>query len=232
MIEIGRSLVAAREARGLSLADAEQITHLRVRYLAALEADDVDALPGRAYARAFLRTYATALGLEADQLVDEFERRIPEPQGEGVPAVQGPQRSRRKGAVVVLLVGSLALLAALALGLAVWLGGSPVRTAKPRQPALPAKSPRPQPAAAPVKHRSKPDVLIIRAVRGDCWLLVRRGGAGGQLLYEETLHRGSAVSFRAPRVWVRFGAPGMVDVTRGGRTVGGLSGLTPLNRSV
>src|SRR5581483_4231161 len=73
VFDIGASLAAARETRGYSLADAERLTNVRGKYLAALECGDFDALPGRTYARAFLRTYATALGLEADRFVTAFE---------------------------------------------------------------------------------------------------------------------------------------------------------------
>ena len=73
MFDIGASLAAARESRGLSLVDAERLTCVRGKYLAALEQNDYDALPGRTYARAFLRTYASALGLDADKFVAAFE---------------------------------------------------------------------------------------------------------------------------------------------------------------
>lgn len=65
VFEIGASLAAAR-ARGLGLADAERLTCIRTRHLAALESDSFDSIPGRAYARGFLRTYEGALGLDAD----------------------------------------------------------------------------------------------------------------------------------------------------------------------
>ena len=79
MFDIGASLTAARESQGLVLADAERLTRMREKYLRALEEDRFEALPGRAYARAFLRTYAEALGLSADRFVEEFDLRFPEP---------------------------------------------------------------------------------------------------------------------------------------------------------
>ena len=82
MFEIGGSLAAAREGQGLTPADAEQLTCLRGKYLSALEGDRFEELPGRVYARAFLRTYADALGLDADRFVREFEERFPESEDE------------------------------------------------------------------------------------------------------------------------------------------------------
>ena len=74
-IALGPSLAAARLARGLDLRDAELDTRIRTRYLAALEGEDFDALPGEAYAAGFLRTYAGYLGLDADAYVEELRRR-------------------------------------------------------------------------------------------------------------------------------------------------------------
>jgi Helix-turn-helix domain/RodZ C-terminal domain len=65
-------------ARGVTLTEVSEATKIRVRYLRALEAEDWDAMPGAAYGRALLRTYATYLGLDADAIVEEY-RRIVEP---------------------------------------------------------------------------------------------------------------------------------------------------------
>src|SRR5581483_12025224 len=93
--EIGESLAAARRAQRLELADVEALTRIRQRQLAALEAERFDLLPGRAYTRAFLRTYAGALGLDADHFVAEFEERYPEPEEvEQVPRLLPKHRRR------------------------------------------------------------------------------------------------------------------------------------------
>jgi Helix-turn-helix domain len=86
---IGDSLRRARTDRGLGLDDIADATKIRVRYLRALEAEDWDALPAPAYARGFLRTYASYLGLDADALVEEFRRTV----SDGAP--EGPAEERR-----------------------------------------------------------------------------------------------------------------------------------------
>jgi helix-turn-helix protein len=216
LFEIGASLAAARESKGLSFTDAENLTCLRARYLEAMEADRFEDLPGHVYARAFLRTYAAALGLDAEQYVDEFASRYPEPEDEPLAVVP---RSRRR-----LPVG-LALVAAAVVGLVAaiaWSGSSHPRQVAPiRPPARPAPPPvhkaraRPQPPP----HPAKPKPLLIRAVGGDCWLLVRRGGETGPVLYEGLLQPGQTVRFR-PRVWVRLGAPWNVVLRRGTHAIG------------
>jgi hypothetical protein len=70
--------------------------------------------------------------------------------------------------------------------------------------------------------------LVIRAMTGPWWLLVRRGGATGTVLFEGTLEEGKTMRF-VPRVWVRLGAPWNVAVQRGAHVVGGLATTTPVN---
>lgn len=227
MFDIGASLAAARETRGLSLADAERLTCIRSRYLDALERGDFASLPGRAYGRAFLRTYAQSLGLEADRFVAAYEEIVPEPDDA---AALAPLPRRRRSRRLVL--GAAALAAAVAA--VAWAASlrtshslPPASQAAPRQHAGVLGSTHTRTVAAAARHA--PAVLVVRATRGDCWLLVRRGDATGPVLYEGTLLRGSTVRFAAPRVWVRLGAPGMVDASRGGKAVPGLAGVTPLD---
>jgi len=54
-------------------------THIRSRYLKALEDERFDVLPGTAYVRGFLRTYAEYLGLDADPFVEEYNARFAPP---------------------------------------------------------------------------------------------------------------------------------------------------------
>jgi cytoskeletal protein RodZ len=69
---IGQQLLRAREARSLTLEQVAITTHMRLRYLQALEAGDFKALPSMAQARGFLRTYASFLGLNPDSLLAEL----------------------------------------------------------------------------------------------------------------------------------------------------------------
>jgi cytoskeleton protein RodZ len=72
MSELGRLLREARTARELSLADVESVTRIRQKYLEALESGDFATLPRGAVARGFLRTYATFLGLDADEMLSRY----------------------------------------------------------------------------------------------------------------------------------------------------------------
>ncbi len=72
MTDIGNNLREARIRKGLSIKDVEGATKIRSKYLEALEEDDFEVLPGSTYAKAFLRTYAAFLKLDADALVAEY----------------------------------------------------------------------------------------------------------------------------------------------------------------
>ena len=76
MFEIGYSLREARERQGLGYPEIELATKIRAKYIRALEEEDFDAIPGDAYTRGFLRTYAEYLGLDGDVYVDEYASRF------------------------------------------------------------------------------------------------------------------------------------------------------------
>lgn len=116
-IPIGETLRAARKRAGLDLAALEERTHIRGRYLRALEDEAWHELPSETYARAFLRTYAEELGLDADALSDELRLR----QGGKVGGAEqlvtpqmGPERPPSRWLVAALAAGIVVLLAVLA----------------------------------------------------------------------------------------------------------------------
>ena len=69
MGELGELLRRAREAKGVSLEQAEGATRVRRQYLEALEAEDFGKLPGEIYVRGFLRNYARYLGLDPEEVL-------------------------------------------------------------------------------------------------------------------------------------------------------------------
>lgn len=71
--EIGEKLREAREAEGLTIEDVERKTRIRAKFLQALEAGDLEALPTSVQARGFLRNYARYVGLDPDEVIAELE---------------------------------------------------------------------------------------------------------------------------------------------------------------
>lgn len=80
VIEVGERLKEARQAKGYTLDDLQQITKIQKRYLVAIEEGNLNVLPGNFYARAFIKQYADTVGLNGDQLLSEHTDTIPSPQ--------------------------------------------------------------------------------------------------------------------------------------------------------
>lgn len=75
MEELGRELKAVREEKGISLDEISRETKISRRHLEAIEAGDFDKLPGPVYARAFLRHYAKAVGLDPEYVIEQYRLR-------------------------------------------------------------------------------------------------------------------------------------------------------------
>ncbi len=71
--QAGADLMAARERLGRTLPEMAHYLRIRLPFLVAIEQGRLGELPGSAYALAFLRTYATALGLDADEVLRRFK---------------------------------------------------------------------------------------------------------------------------------------------------------------
>jgi cytoskeleton protein RodZ len=69
----GQKLRQTRQAQSLTLEEIAQETHMRVRYLRALEEGDYEAIPSMAQARGFLRSYAEFLHLDPEPLLDSMD---------------------------------------------------------------------------------------------------------------------------------------------------------------
>lgn len=78
MSELGALLKKARIERGITLEQLQDITKIRKRYLEAIEEGEYHVLPGSFYARAFIKSYAEAVGLNPDEIVRLYRDAIPE----------------------------------------------------------------------------------------------------------------------------------------------------------
>lgn len=76
MAGIGLYLKQVREQQGYTLEEMNRITNIHTKYLDALEQDQFDQLPSPFYAKAFLRTYAKSLGMDAQPLLELFDRTV------------------------------------------------------------------------------------------------------------------------------------------------------------
>lgn len=72
MSDFGGKLRLARERRGISLRQIAASTRISAATLDALERNDFSRLPAGIFSRAFVRAYATEVGLDPDETVREF----------------------------------------------------------------------------------------------------------------------------------------------------------------
>ena len=115
------ALVAAREAKGLTAADVARRIRLHPRQLDAIERGDWAALPGRAFTRGAVRSYARLVEVDAAPLLDmiggleaaetlrpspSLEARLPRPGGFGF---DPDRRSRRLPWAILGLAGVIGL---------------------------------------------------------------------------------------------------------------------------
>jgi transcriptional regulator with XRE-family HTH domain len=76
----GRRLRSERERRRITLELIAANTKIGVSLLKGLERDDVSRWPSGIFRRSFMRSYAEAIGLDADETLREFLERFPDPQ--------------------------------------------------------------------------------------------------------------------------------------------------------
>lgn len=113
---VGPALRAQRLKQGLDLATVSGDLKIRRPYLEALEDSRDSALPGRAYAIGFVRTYSAYLGMDSKEVVDRFKLEIApatdlisERLAEDYSYVDtGPERRWPKGSLLILLLISFA----------------------------------------------------------------------------------------------------------------------------
>jgi len=102
-LTFGARLRQQREERQITLTTISTKTKIKVSLLAALEHDDVSVWPKGLFGRAYLRNYATAIGLDPETVVSEFLAVHPEfayvaPQVEEAEAAARTEAARRGAA--------------------------------------------------------------------------------------------------------------------------------------
>ena len=113
---LGALLKNEREKRGFSYEQLAQITRLRKHFLEAMENEEWESLPPSVFVKGFIRSYAKALGLEEEKLLDLYKSVVPEDVAPPTPIIE-PKKPKR-GIILVLAL----FLGALALTLYLWMG--------------------------------------------------------------------------------------------------------------
>lgn len=215
---IGATLREARGRRKIDLAEVEAAIKIRIRYLQAMENEEWDALPGGAYTRGFVRTYAIYLGLDGERLADEYKRSTGAPGGERTPKRVEPVPASGRGERRRISGGMLAAavtLVLVALAVAIGLAGGDGESSSPQPSGREGSGERrsASQANAPV---AKPGVEVTLAATAEVWVCLLDAGSealiDGQILEEGA----DAGPFRSSRFEVALGN-GSVEMQIDGR---------------
>ncbi|MFN3397376.1 MAG: helix-turn-helix domain-containing protein [Sulfurimicrobium sp.] len=196
----GAQLMRAREAQGMSVADVASALRLGVRQVEAIEADDYDKLPGRTFARGFMRNYARLVNLDPEPLLAAC---LPVQQEAETQHIQVPSQhisfsEHHRKPWLKWLAAGFVVVALLSWGVMMWLGpesARPVVTVKPvapaasgstaQMPALAAGASAPeaaelsaqkaQPAPLPVEKTAPmaAQARVLLSFSGPAWVEVR-----------------------------------------------------------
>ena len=209
MFEIGNSLREARERQGLGYPEIELATKIRAKYIRALEEEDFTSIPGDAYIRGFLRTYAEYLGLDGDVYVDEYASRFitswrdelpPRPERRRI-RTREPRLERR---AVLLVLAGIVLVAVLVF--AAWqIPGSSTHV-----PGLGKKQQR---------HSAPAGQLVLHGVGRGTYVEVRRSRASGKVDLQGTVEAGQTDRLPGSRFYLLVRTPAGLRITLDGRPV-------------
>ena len=178
MASFGERLRRERELRGVDLRDVAETTKISLRFLQALESDRVDILPGGIFPRAFVRQYASYLGLDAERMVAEFL--FAHDGSVAAPTSPAPESQRRRigwwpVAAVALSVGVVT---------AVWLHvrrppsgpEAQLRPSMAPQTSFPADRVYPPPTTESTLETRNDGLILALSARQSCWVAVHADG--------------------------------------------------------
>jgi cytoskeletal protein RodZ len=92
---IGQQLKEAREAKGITLEEIQDMTKIQRRYLEAIEIGNHSSLPGGFYVRAFIKQYADAVGVSIDGQLNPSQEVFKEPAQEEVGNIDSRRNSSK-----------------------------------------------------------------------------------------------------------------------------------------
>jgi cytoskeletal protein RodZ len=171
--DLGDRLRQAREALGVSVDDITARTKIPARALMALEAEAFDRLPRGVVRRAYLRTYATALGLDAEECVHTYvDRWEPPPPPEPEPRLSSWTDDRLRALLgVIVVVGVLAATSVIVL---FWRDSNSVDPS-PRVVTAAARAETPPASPSPVPQTpapvvSTPPLRVQIQATSPCWI--------------------------------------------------------------
>ncbi|MBF0401100.1 MAG: DUF4115 domain-containing protein [Magnetococcales bacterium] len=109
-MQVGAFLRQVREQQGLTIGEVARQTRIRDVYLFALEAGEVEKLPGSTFVAGFLRLYAEILGLSDRGFIEQYLARSGHDDSLRTELFPAPTTSRHRPSVVMVLGGVIGLM--------------------------------------------------------------------------------------------------------------------------
>ena len=220
----GAQLRAAREELRLDLAHIAAETRIPLRHLEAVEAGNFEALPSRAYAIGFARTFATAVGLDSAKITDVVRSELADGSMRRNAPVSGmePGDPARLPSAGLAWAGALAALV-FAVGAIAFYNSYFGAGREPGPLVAPAPAASSTPAAQPGAASTADGEVVLTALEDGVWL--RLYEEGGERLIERTLKLGETVLVpgEAADPRINTGRPDALSITVGGKAVAKLS---------
>ncbi len=221
----GRKLSEARQQLGLTLDEVAERIRVRREFLEALEQMNVKLLPGKAYAVAFLRSYARALGIDEKAIVDQFQDECALSREDAEKPIRAPStRPRRErpwmAAAALVLIG------------AVFVGWRALDHRGPEEPATEQAAIAPTGPAVISGPVAEARVVEIKALT-EAWLEAR--GPDGTVFLSRTLRPGDVYRPDASPGWTLHARDGSAfEMFVNGQGAGPLGppGMPVLGRSI
>jgi cytoskeletal protein RodZ len=225
-VSIGSTVRLARENANITIGELSEKTRLRQTLLSGIERDDFSTCGGNVYARGHLRTIATLIGLDPNELVAQFDSAY-------APATESLEESSRGFSEVRSTTSGLlwrrltAVVGVVAISLVVWAvgfqGASTPKTATPIPEAVVPQSPTKttgiDPSASAVATKPNSVSVIVTSSTGSSWLAVTN--SSGSQLFSSMLHRGESKEFTdAQQIYLTIGNAGGVEITVNGKSLG------------
>lgn len=225
----GRKLAEARRQRGWTLEEVADRIRVRREFLEALEQMNVKLLPGKAYALAFLRSYARELGIEEKAIVDQFQDECALTREDVQPQIRNPASKPRRERPWIFAAALLAVAAAFVGWRALDRNERTEQAGEPAAASAPATAGPAIPAAGVARERR---VVEIRAL-DEAWLEAR--GPDGTVFLSRTLRPGDVYRPDPSPGWTLHARDGgAFELFVDGRSAGllGTAGMPVLGRSI
>lgn len=230
MEDLGLYLKNLREEKKISLAQVAQALKTKPETILALEANDFQKIPAPTYVKGYLRSYANYLGIDAEQLLAEYNRQYPGGSKQ-VLVLEGQKLPRIGLDLKKILSSKLFIIVSTTVVIIIAASIFVIFRSKKNIPP-PKESPAKEEAAELAEPKTvntpiaTPMLLSVHTL-DRVWLRVY---SDGKLIFEGTLERDDRENWRAESEFkLRIGNPSKLNLSLNGQSLGAIRPYGPVN---